>query len=381
MKSSIRLGTFFGIEVGLHYSWFLIAFLITMSLVSQFQATNAGWGPGVIWSVSIVTAILFFAGLLAHEMSHALVARAHGLTTRAITLFALGGVAQIEHEPSDAKTEFWVGIVGPFSSAVIGAICFGVAWAAGWRPGAMPDTPIEGMFYWLGYINLMLATFNMIPGYPLDGGRILRSIIWWSTGNMERATLLAARTGQTVALLFIAFGIFRFFGGAGIGGLWIAFIGWFLLQAAGASYASVALTAGLKDVHVSDVMDRDCETVDGNLNLQNFVEEHLLRTGRRCFVVSQNGQVAGLVTPHEVKEVERQRWPYTTLYDVMRPLDQVHTVTPQTPVMEALETMGRDDVNQLPVVDANHLEGIVTRAHVLQFLQTRMELGRLGARS
>src|SRR5579862_4276576 len=293
MRSSIRLGKLFGIEIGLHYSWFLIALLITMSLGSQFQESHPEWGSNIIWSLSVLTALLFFVTLLAHEMSHALVARARRLTTRAITLFALGGVAQIEKEPEDAKTEFLVGIVGPFSSAIIGLLCFGVAWSAGWRWGSAPAAPIEAMFYWLGYINLMLAAFNMIPGFPLDGGRILRAIIWWSTGNGERSTLLAARTGQAVALLFIAFGIFRFFGGAGIGGLWIAFIGWFLMQAAGASYATVALTAGLKDVRVNDVMDRDCTTVDGNLNVQNFVEEHLLRTGRRCFVVTQNGQVAG----------------------------------------------------------------------------------------
>ena len=193
--------------------------------------------------------------------------------------------------------------------------------------------------------------------------------------------MLAARTGQVVAILFIAFGVFRFFGGAGIGGLWIAFIGWFLLQAAGASYATVALSARLKDVRVSDVMDKDCTTVDGYLNVQNFVEEYLLKTGRRCYVVAENGHVEGLVTPHEIKALERQRWPFTTLHDIMRPLDQLHTVTPVTPVMEALETMGRDDVNQLPVVEQNHLEGVVTRAHVLQFLQTRAELGGLGSRA
>ena len=375
MKSNIRLGRFFGIEVGLHYSWFLIAFLITMSLAAQFQQTNAFWGASVVWAVSIVTAVLFFVALLAHEMTHALVARAHGLTTRAITLFALGGVAQIEKEPADPRTEFWVGIVGPLSSGIIGAICLAIAWGAGWVRGTTPATPIQAMFVWLGYINLMLAAFNMIPGFPLDGGRILRAILWWSTGSSARATTLASRTGQGVAMLFIAFGIFRFFGGAGFGGLWIAFIGWFLLQAASASYANIALTEGLANVHVSDVMTHDCMAVDGNLNVQKFVEEYLLRTGRRCFVVSQNGNIAGLVTPHEIKHLERPRWPYITLYDVMRPLDQLHTVASSTPVMEALETMGRDDVNQLPVVDDNHLEGIVTRANVLQFLQTRAELG------
>lgn len=376
MKSNIRLGRWFGIEVGLHYSWFLIALLITLSLAGQFQESHKEWGPNVIWAVAVVTALLFFAALLAHEMSHALVARSRGLTTRAITLFALGGVAQIEKEPEDPKTEFWVGIVGPISSAVIGLVSLGLAWTAGWRISATPETPLQAMLVWLGYINLLLAAFNMIPGFPLDGGRILRAVIWWSTGDAARSTRSAARVGQAVALFFIALGIFRFFAGAGFGGLWIAFIGWFLMQAAGASYASVRLTADLKGVRVSDIMTKECTVVDGNLNVQNFVEDHLLRSGRRCFVVEQNGEIAGLVTPHEIKELERQRWPYTTLYDVMRPLDQLHTVTPATPVMEALETMGRDDVNQLPVVTGNHLDGIITRANVLQFLQTRAELTR-----
>lgn len=376
MRSSIRFGKLFGIEIGLHYSWFLIAFLITMSLGSQFQQSHAEWGERVIWSLAVLTSILFFITLLAHELSHALVARARGLTTRAITLFALGGVAQIEKEPEDAKTEFLVGIVGPVSSAVIGIISLGIAWMLGWRVGAEPETPVRAMFVWLGYINLTLAAFNLIPGYPLDGGRILRSILWLASRDAVRATLRAAAVGKVIALLFIALGIFRFFGGGGFGGLWIAFIGWFLLQAATASASSVALTAGLKGVRVSDVMTSDCLMLDGNMNVEQFVETYLLRSGRRCFVVQQNGAVAGLVTPHEIKELERQRWPYTTLADIMRPLDQLHTVAPTAPVMEALETMGRDDVNQLPVVSGNHLDGIITRANVLQFLQTRAELGR-----
>lgn len=376
MRSSIRLGKLFGIEIGLHYSWFLIALLITMSLASQFQQSHPEWGSGVIWSLSILTSILFFVMLLAHEMSHALVARSRGLKTKAITLFALGGVAQIEKEPEDAKTEFLVGMVGPFSSAVIGVVALAIAWGLGWPIGANPATPLQAMFVWLGYINLTLAAFNMIPGYPLDGGRILRSILWMTSGDSLRATRNAATIGKLIALLFIAFGIFSFFNGAGFGGLWIAFIGWFLLQAATASASSVALTAGLKGVRVSDVMTSDCATIDSNTNVEQFVEHNLLRSGKRCFVVEQNGQVAGLVTPHEIKAVERQRWPYTTLADIMRPLDQLHTVTPATPVMEALETMGRDDVNQLPVVSGNHLDGIITRANVLQFLQTRAEFER-----
>jgi Zn-dependent protease len=313
MRSSIRLGRLFGIEVGLHYSWFIIALLITMSLGSQFQATHKDWGSNVIWALSILTALLFFVTLLAHEMSHALVARTRGLTTKAITLFALGGVAQIEKEPEDAKTEFLVGVVGPLSSAVIGVILLAVAWALGWRMGSAPETPLHAMFVWLGYINLSLAAFNMIPGYPLDGGRILRSILWLTSGDAVRATQRAATVGKAIALLFIAFGIFRFFNGAGFGGLWIAFIGWFLMQAAAASYSSVALTEGLKGVKVSDIMTSDCETLDGNMNVEQFVENYLLRSGRRCFMVQQNGEITGLVTPHEIKELERPRWPYMTL--------------------------------------------------------------------
>jgi Zn-dependent protease/predicted transcriptional regulator len=374
MRSSIRLGRLFGIEVGLHYSWFLIALLITMSLGSQFQATHKDWGSNTIWALSILTSLFFFITLLAHEMSHALVARSRGITTKAITLFALGGVAQIEKEPEDAKTEFLVGAVGPFSSAVIGAISLGIAWALGWRMGSAPETPLHAMFVWLGYINLSLAAFNLIPGFPLDGGRVLRSILWLSSGNPLRATQQAATVGKVIALLFIAFGIFRFFGGAGFGGLWIAFIGWFLMQAASASYSSVALTEGLKGVQVRDIMTSDCVTLDGNMNVEQFVENYLLRSGRRCFVVQQNGEISGLVTPHEIKEIDRPRWPFTTLVDIMRPLDELHTVAPTTPVMEALETMGRDDVNQLPVVSGKHLDGVVTRANVVDFLHTRAEL-------
>ncbi len=184
-------------------------------------------------------------------MSHALVARSRGLTTKAITLFALGGVAQIEKEPEDATTEFLAGIVGPLSSAVIGVVLLVVAWAIGWRIRASPATPLLAILVWLGYINLTLAAFNMIPGYPLDGGRILRSI---TSRDGVRATQMAANVGKAIAPLFIALGIFRYFGGAGFGGLWMAFIGWFLLQAATASASSVAITAGLKGFRVSDVM-------------------------------------------------------------------------------------------------------------------------------
>jgi Zn-dependent protease len=372
MKSQIKLGRIFGIQIGLHYSWFIIALLIVFSLSSQFHATNPQWGDGVILTLAVATAILFFVSLLLHELAHSLVAKSNNLPVKEITLFALGGVSQIEKNPTSAKVEFWMAFVGPLTSAAIGVICMLLARLI----GDPSSNPWIAMLLWLGYINLMLAAFNLVPGYPLDGGRVLRALIWWKTGDADRSTQSAARVGQAVAFGFIALGIFRFFEGAGIGGLWIAFIGWFLLQAARESYMQVGLAHALKDVRVADVMTRDCPTVDGWLNVQNFVEHELLRTGRRCFIVTEKGEITGLVTPHEVKEVDRAKWPFKTLHDIMRPLEDLRSVTPDALLTSALESMGRYDLNQLPVVANSHLEGVLSRAEVLNYLQTHAELQR-----
>jgi Zn-dependent protease/predicted transcriptional regulator len=374
MQAHIRLGRMFGVDIGLHYSWFLIALLIMSSLGMHFSAMRPEWGSGVIWTLAILTGLLFFAALVVHELSHALVAKARGLPVRSITLFALGGVASIEKEAVDPSTEFWMGIVGPITSAVIGGICLTLAWTFGWTPMETPESPLTAMLVWLGYINIMVAIFNMVPGFPLDGGRVLRAIVWWITGNAGRSTRIAAGVGQFVALAFIVVGILRFFGGVGFGGLWIAFIGWFLWDAARASYAQVEVVEGLRGVRVRDVMSCDCPTVDGHMTLQTFADEHLLRTGRRCFVVVDDGSIAGLITSHEVKEIPRELWPKTTIAEAMRPLAQLRTIRSDTPVAEALETMGREDVNQLPVTSNGQLEGVISRGHIVRFLQTRAEL-------
>jgi len=376
VQAQVKLGRVAGITIGLHYSWFIIAVLITLSLAGHFHEVNPRWGETVIWSAAIVTGVLFFAALLLHELAHSLFAKARGLRVRAITLFALGGVSQIETEAQDARTEFWMAIAGPITSAVIGAGMLGIAWAAGARPGSEPTSPVAAVLLWLGYINLMLAAFNMVPGYPLDGGRVLRAALWWITGNADRATRMAAQAGQTMAFLLILLGLFRFFVGANFGGLWLAFIGWFLLDASRASYVQVELTAGLRGRKVSDIMDRDCPTVEAGLSLQEFVDEYLLRSGRRCFVVVRGDQLAGLITPHEVKAVDPETWAQTSVQSAMRPLAQLHKVAPETPALEALEMMSREDINQMPVVSDGRLEGIFSRGQVLRFLQTHSELRR-----
>ncbi len=370
MHSQIKLGSVFGIRIGLHYSWFLIALLIVLSLSAQFHATNPAWGDGVILTLSVATAFLFFASLLLHELAHSWVATSNNLPVKEITLFALGGVSQIEKNPESATVEFWMAFVGPLTSAAIGGLCLAVAYAI----GDPASDPWMAMLLWLGYINLTLAVFNLVPGYPLDGGRVLRAIIWWKTGDADRSTQAAARVGQAVGFGFIALGVLRFFGGAGIGGLWIAFIGWFLLQAAGGSYVQVGLARALNGVRVVDVMTPDCPTVDGRQTVQAFVDHELLRTGQRCFIVVDNGEITGLVTPHEVKQVDRATWPSLTLHQIMRPLANLSSVPPEATLASALELMSREDVNQLPVVSDRHLEGVLSRAQIVNYLQTHEEL-------
>src|SRR5438132_11271370 len=374
MKAQIKLFRIFGIQIGLHYSWLLIAVLIVFSLAGQFTATNRQWGSNVIWGLAILTALLFFAAIVIHELSHAAIAKTRGLPVRSITLFALGGVAQIEKEASDAKTEFWMGIAGPITSALIGLICLGIAAGIGWNPSNHHQSPWAAMLGWLGVINLALAVFNMVPGFPLDGGRVLRASIWWITGDASRATRIATGVGQLIALGFIIFGLFRFFNGAGFGGLWLTFIGWFLLDAARSSYAQFETIERLRGVRVRDVMTNDLPVVDENTNLQTFVNDHLLRSGKRCFIVEENGRVAGIVSTHEVKDVDRERWSQLTVRDVMFSLTRLHAVRPSSSLTEVLETMGREDVNQLPVLSNNHLAGIVSRGHILRLLRTRAEL-------
>jgi Zn-dependent protease/predicted transcriptional regulator len=372
MQAQIKLGRIFGIEIGLHYSWLIIAILITLSLEAQFNATNVNWGAGVIWATAIVTSLLFFVTIVLHELSHALVAKQRGLPVRSITLFALGGVATIEKEAEEASTEFWMALVGPVTSLVIGILCFVLSFAFGLQPDAMPTTPVVAALMWLGVINIGLAIFNLVPGFPLDGGRVLRAVIWWITDDPARATRIAARIGKLVGFSFIVYGIFRFFSGAGFGALWIAFIGWFLLDAAHASYDEALPSWRFRGIRVGDLMAREFPIVDAHSNLQVFVDEHLLRTGQRCFAVAENGRLVGLVTAREVHNVARAHWKYKTVADVMHPLDKLHTISPDSPLSEALEMMVRENVNQLPVVNDGRFSGIISRGNIMRALRTRV---------
>jgi len=373
VRSQIKLGRIGGIEIGLHYSWFIIAFLIALSLADHFRSVRPEWGTAAVWTAAVITAVLFFVTLLMHELAHSLMAKSRGLRVRAITLFALGGVSQIESEAPNARSEFWIAIVGPLTSLVLGFLFLGIARGAGWQAGIEPSNPVIAVLLWLGYINIVLAAFNMIPGYPLDGGRVLRAIIWWITGSPQRSTRAVSLIGQGVALLFILFGLFRFFLGAGIGGLWTAFVGWFLLDAARSSYVQFSLMAGLRGRRVADLMEHDCLRVPGYVSVRDFVDEYLLHSASRCFLVLQDQKIAGLVTPDEVKRVGRDDWSQTSLQSIMQPFDKVPQVPPDMPAVEALELLARDNINQVAVVAQGKLEGIFSRGQVARFFQVQSD--------
>ena len=375
MRAQIKLARVFGVELGLHYSWLIIAVLIAFSAADYFHGIHPEWSTAVVWGISIIAGVLFFVFLFAHELSHALVAKARGLPIHKITLFALGGMAQIEKEPTRASTEFWMGIVGPLTSFVIGCALFGLAILAGWSWASKPATPGQAILVSLGYVNVLLGAFNMIPGFPLDGGRVLRAIIWGITKSADRSTRIAARIGQLVGIGFILYGILEFFQQQTFGGLWLAFIGWFLMNAAGASYLQLKASNALAGVNVGQVMSQDCQAVEAHISLQDFVDHFLLRTGRRCFLVVDNQRPLGLITPAEVRQVPRDDWSVTSVQAAMKPLERIHSVSPETPVMNAMEVMAREDVNQLPVVSDGHLAGILSRAHVLELLRARSEVG------
>lgn len=365
MRRLLRPGRISGIEIQLHISWFITALLIVISLASHFSSVNPAWSTGQVWGSAIITGTLFFASILAHKLSHAAVARTLGLPVSAITLFALGGIAQIKRDAADPKSEFWIGIVGSFTSAVIGLGCLALSWLNGWTLLAEPMMPLRAMIIWLGYINIGLAFFNLIPAFPMDGGRVLRATIWWITGDKSRATRRASFIGMFFVACFIVIGILGIFKGAIIGGLWLAFIGWFLFQATRMSVARTEISERLRGVRVRDVMAHDCPIVDGNTNLQTFVEDHLMRCEESCFLIKQSGELTGLITFQEVRRNGRRRWPYTVVYDVMNQIDQLQTVKPEAPLTEALELMGRSRVNQLAVISNGRLVGIISRDHII----------------
>jgi len=370
MQGSLTIGRVWGIPIGLHYSWFLVFGLISWSLAGgYFPEKYPGWGLATYLLVGAVTSLLFFSSVLVHELGHSWVALRNAIPIRSITLFIFGGIAQIGREPPSAGVEFRIAIAGPLTSLGLAGL-FGGTWLVT-RDIAFLAAPM----IWLARINLTLGLFNLIPGFPLDGGRVFRALVWRLTGSFYRASQAASLAGQMLAFGFIGLGVLIALRGNVGEGVWLAFIGWFLQNAAAASHAQASLGELLRGVTVAQAMTRDCPRVAGDLLLDRLVQEEVLAKGRRCFLVADDGHLRGLLTLHEVKAVPRERWGQVRVDEVMTRPDRLAAVGPQEDLVAALAKMDDANVAQLPVLAGDQLVGMLTREHVLHYVRVRAELG------
>ena len=369
-QQNVPLGRILGIPIGLDYSWFLIFVLLTWMLGgSYYPAEFKNWPPLLYWVMGAVTAIMLFASVLLHELGHSVVAIRYKIPVRSITLFIFGGVAQIGAEAPSAIAEFWIAVAGPAVSLSL-ALFFSAL-----KPVTSGIEPLLGLVKYLAYINFALVLFNLIPGYPLDGGRVFRAIVWASTKNMRRATLVAAKLGRFFGFLFIFTGVWRMFSGDFGGGLWMAFIGWFLDNAASTQIQQVMFQGLLAGHTVSQAMSSPCAVISAELTLQQLVDEHILSSGQRCFLVNRGSDTVGLMTLHRIREVPRDDWQTTSAVQAMLPLDKLMRIGPDRELWTALQQMDRDGVNQLPVMTGSQVVGMLSREDVITYLRIVQELG------
>jgi Zn-dependent protease len=366
MRNTIRLGKIFGIEIGLDASWLLIFILITWSLADHYLMVQSEWTPALRWGLAAATSLLFFASVLAHELAHSLVSKAQGIDVPRITLFIFGGAAELSAEPRRARDEFWMALVGPLTSLALAAL-FGAVWFVT-REANLLVNAVTG---WLASINLALGLFNLLPGFPLDGGRIVRAVVWGVSQNLQLATSLAVMGGVLVSWGLIFYGLVQVFGGNWADGLWMAFIGWFLQGAAVQEGRGVVVIDLLKGHTAREVLMTDCPHVMQQLSLDVFVENVAIPSGRRCFPVMDGEKFLGLLTLHRIQDVPAKQWRTTHVAEVMIPPDQLVKARPDEELTEVVEAMERADVNQVPVMENGQFLGMVTRANLLAFLRAQ----------
>jgi Zn-dependent protease/CBS domain-containing protein len=369
-RHTIPVGRIMGIPIGLDYSWFLIFVLLTWTMaVGYYPAEFKDWPAAQYWIVGAVTTIMLFVSVLLHELGHSAGAMHYKIPVRSITLLIFGGISQIAAEPPTARAQFWISIAGPAVSFALAAL-FSLM-----QPFFAGIAPLLALIKYLAYINIVLGVFNLIPGFPLDGGGVFRSIVWRVTHNMHRATLIAANAGRFIAYLFIVFGVWQILVGNLFNGIWIAFIGWFLESAARGQAQQLALQDLLAGRKVSHAMNRHYVSVPADDTLQHLVEDHILGSGQRSFVVKRGDAVIGLLTIHRLKEISRSDWPSTTAAQAMISMEQVKRVRPDAELWSALEEMDRDGVNQLPVMTNGRIDGMLSREDVVSYLRTLHEIG------
>lgn len=365
----IPIGRILGLDIRIDTSWLIIFALVSISMFGYFAQSFPELRTGILWAAGLATTAVFFACLLFHEISHSLVARAKGVEVTGITLFMFGGVSQLRQEPRRPSDEFAIAIVGPVASAVLGLLFLAL------HQAVSPDSLAFEAFGWLGRINLGLALFNLLPGFPLDGGRMLRAAVWGATKDLHRATRVASFMGSVIAFGLVGLGMFMVLAaGRFIDGLWLGLIGWFLLVAARHSVTQVELKDSLKRLRVRQAMRASCPRVPEQLPLDQFVDDHVFRGGGKCFFVTDGDALKGLVTLDEVRRVKRDQWSRTTVGDVMVPFAAIKSVRPSDSLLTAYDLMNEHSLNQLPVVEDDRVVGMITRNDIFRVVAKFLEL-------
>lgn len=371
--AGFRIAKILGIPIYLDATWLLIFGLITYMLAMNFRQLHPQWAPAEHWSLGLLTSLLFFGSVLFHELAHSVVALHYKIPVHSITLFLFGGIARIGREPAKPIQEFNIAVAGPLASFLLAAVF-----------GAMtllfPSAQMVGaLAKILGWSNFILAVFNLAPGFPLDGGRIFRAIVWGITKNFARATLIAGSSGRVVAYALMGIGGYEaFYRNDWYSGLWLGVIGLYLLNAAQQSIAQMTIREALAGLHASDVMSHEVPTIEGHITLEEYGAE-VLRTGRRCHLVLSGDRLVGMMNVHTLNAVPREQWANNSVQSAMIPRDKIQWTSPDEPLLKLLERLLTADINQMPVVsgaadEAPQIVGIVTRDSILRVMQTHSEL-------
>ena len=372
MRGNISLGKVFGIPLRLHYTWFIIFALVTSSLV-LYPLVEPPYPP--IWQriiLGILTSLLFFASMVTHELAHSILAIRNNIPVKDITLFVFGGVSQITKEATSPRAELLIAIVGPLTSLALAGIFYGLyILLAGTQ-----QILAASLMQWLALINVILAVFNLIPGFPLDGGRIFRALVWRRTQDYQKATRTATKVGQGIAYAFIAAGlalilVLRLW----LNGMWLIFIGWFLNDAARASYQLILLRDALTGVTARQVTDYGCPLIPPHMNLMELVQQYVLPTGRSCFLISWGAELEGMVTLQQIKKVPRSRWAITSVQDIMTTASKLKVAYADQDILNVLQEMNGESTEHIPVMEAGKVVGVISREDVVRFLRTRADFG------
>ena len=370
MNGSIRIGKVWGIPISLHFSWFFIFTLATWSLAtSYFPNEFPALSSGVHLLMGLVTSLLFFGSVLAHELGHANLALRDRIPVKGITLFLFGGVAQITQEPRSPGSEFRIAIAGPLTSLGLAGL-FGLLY---FFDQAVPMLAAPSQY--LMRINLMLALFNLVPGFPLDGGRVLRALIWKWTGSLQKATRVASMGGQLTAFAFIGLGILTIVNGQFFNGLWLVFIGWFLQNAASSAYLQLNLQQALQGVRVGQVMNCKLNYIDHLTPISQIVDDWVIDLNQQALFVSQFGETVGFITLQDIKRISPNKWRYTPVVQVMHPIETAPQIDIESDLMGALHQMETKNINQIPVREGQNLVGLITKDQLINYIRFRAELG------